>query len=160
MGCFWITYGLVSAHSWEVVLGSVFLLPLQLLIVFRLKPWRSASVTLRSFAFFVACCVVPTAVWGWAGGVYGTGVAMTVKRGPQLVELIRRPDASGVSVSSWALNFAGTALWVVYYSGVHLWAPLISTACAGLANLTIAVLAAWRHRQAHYELVAAEVFAS
>jgi uncharacterized protein with PQ loop repeat len=158
MGCFWIVYGLVSAHSWEVVIGSLIILPLQVAIVFRLKPWRMWNVTFRSFAFFVACCVVPTVLWGWAGGVYGTGVAMTATRGPQIVELIRRDDASGVSVSSWVIGTACSMTWVLYYVGDHLWAPLVSTFCAGVANAVIAVMAAWRHRQGRSRMIAEEVF--
>ena len=158
MGCFWITYGLVSAHSWEVVLGSLLVLPFQLAIVFRLKPWRMWNVTIRSFAFFAACCVVPSMAWGWAGGVYGTGVAMTVTRGPQIIELIRQEDASGVSVSSWVLGTTGSLMWVLYYTGDHLWAPLVSTFCAGVANSIIAVLASWRHRQARNRMIADVVF--
>jgi uncharacterized protein with PQ loop repeat len=142
MGCFWITYGAVSAHSWDVVLGSVILLPMQLSIVYRLKPWQSWGVTARSLGFFVASC----------------GVAMTVNRAPQIVELIRHVDASGVSVSSWVLGVICTALWVVYYSGQHLWAPLVATFFAGLANGAIALLASWRHRQARNTLIAEQVF--
>jgi uncharacterized protein with PQ loop repeat len=159
MGSFWITYGAVSAHSWQVVLGSLLLLPLQASIVVRLKPWRRWPVSVRSFAFFVASCVLPTLVWGWAGGVYGTGVAMVANRVPQIVELVRHEDASGVSVSSWVLGVCGTGLWIAYYTGVRLWAPLISTFCAGTASLIIASLASWRHNQARDRLIAAEVFA-
>ncbi|HUX05616.1 MAG TPA: hypothetical protein VMV53_12020 [Acidimicrobiales bacterium] len=158
MGGFWITYGM-AAHSSEVTIGSLIVMPFQLAIVFRLQPWKSPQVVLRSLAFFVAACVMPTLLWGWVGGVYGTGVAMVVNRGPQILELIREEDASGVSVTSWLLGVAGTMLWVAYYQNVGLWAALISTAFAGLANLTIALLATWRHRQARQRLTADEVFA-
>jgi uncharacterized protein with PQ loop repeat len=158
MGCFWITYGAVSARSWDVILGSLIILPMQLSVVYRLRPWDSWGVTLRALAFFVACCVLPTVRWGWAGGVYGTGVAMTMTRGPQILELIREPDASGVSVASWVVGALGTALWIFYYSGQHLWAPLVSTFFAGLANCAIAMLASWRHRQARSAMIAEQVF--
>jgi uncharacterized protein with PQ loop repeat len=159
MGCFWITYGAVSAHSWQVILGSLLVLPFQLAIVFRLKPWNERTILARSFFFFVACCVVPTLLWGWAGGVYGTGVAMTANRGPQLIELIRHRDASGVSVSSWMVGASGSALWILYYSGVHLWAALIATLFAGIANLTIGLLAYWRHVTYRQRLAVEQVFA-
>ena len=158
MGFFWITYG-VAARSWEVITGSVIVMPLQLAIVFRLQPWKSPQVVMRSFAFFVAACVMPTLLWGWVGGVYGTGVAMVANRVPQIVELIREEDASGVSVMSWLLGVVGTMLWVAYYQDVGLGAALISTAFAGLANLTIALLASWRHLQARQRMIAEEVFA-
>ncbi len=77
MGCFWITYGL-AARSAEVVLGSVLMMPFQLSILFRLAPWRRWAVPARAFGYFVLCCVVPTLLWGWAGGVFGTGIAMTI----------------------------------------------------------------------------------
>jgi uncharacterized protein with PQ loop repeat len=98
--------------------------------------------------------------WGWVGGVYGTGVAMTVNRAPQIIELIRQEDASGVSVTSWLFGVVGSIFWVTYYQNVGLWAALVSTSFAGLANLTIALLASWRHRRGHQRLVAQEVFAS
>src|SRR5487761_2139276 len=158
MGCFWTTYGVV-AHSPEIVMGSLLVLPLQLSIVYRLRPWKSTDVVVRSFAFFVVCCVLPTVAWGWVGGVYGTGVAMTINRGPQIVELIRQEDASGVSATSWLLAVLGSICWVTYYQNVHLWAALVSTAFAGLANLSIALLAIWRHRQARQRLIGDVVFA-
>jgi hypothetical protein len=159
LGSFWVAYGVVSAHSWQVILGSLLILPLQVSIVVRLKPWRRWRVTTRSFAFFVVACVLPTLLWGWAGGVYGTGIAMVATRVPQIVELIRQQDASGVSVNSWVFAVGGSALWIVYYAGVHLWAPLISTFCAGIASLVIALLAFWRHTRLQNHLVTLEVFA-
>ena len=159
LGSFWVAYGVVSAHSWQVILGSLLILPLQASIVVRLKPWRRWGVTTRSFAFFVLACVLPTLFWGWAGGVYGTGMAMVATRVPQIVELIRQEDASGVSVNSWALAVGSSALWIAYYAGVHLWAPLVSTFCAGIASLVIALLAIWRHNRLRTRLVALEVFA-
>ncbi len=158
-GGFWITYG-VAARSWQVIMGSLIVLPFQLAIVVRLQPWRQMAVVARSLAFFVAACVLPTMLWGWVGGVYGTGVAMVANRGPQLIELVREPDASGVSVMSWLLGVAGTMLWVAYYQDVRLWAALVATTFAGLANLAIALLVAWRHRQSRQELVAATVLAA
>jgi uncharacterized protein with PQ loop repeat len=144
MGCFWITYGFV-ARSWEVL--------------FRLAPWTRWAVPARALVYFVVCCVVPTMLWGWAGGVYGTGVAMTINRAPQLLELIRHEDASGVSAASWYVGAFGCTLWITYYVGAHLWAALTATAFAGLANLAIALLATWRHAQARNRLVVEEIFA-
>ncbi len=157
MGGFWITYGLV-ARSWEVVMGSLIILPLQLAILFRLRPWEHVRVASRAFVFFAVCCLLPAVVWGWAGALYGTGVAMTTNRGPQIIELIRHEDASGVSAGSWALGVVSCVLWIIYYTGAHLWAALTATAFAALANLAIAVLASWRHRQARMKLIAEEVF--
>jgi uncharacterized protein with PQ loop repeat len=159
MGCFWIAYG-ISAHSPEVVLGSLLNLPVQLSILFRLAPWRRWAVPLRALGYFAACCVVPTFLWGWSGGVFGTGIAMTINRAPQLIELIRQPDATGVSATSWFVGAFGCTLWILYYTGSHLWAALTATAFAGLANLTIAFLATWRHNQERGSVVAREVFAT
>ena len=153
MGCFWITYGF-AAHSVEVVLGSALILPLQLSILFRLAPWRRWAVPARALGYFVVCCVMPTILWGWAGGVFGTGVAMSINRAPQLIELIRHPDASGVSATSWFIGAFGCSMWILYYTGVHLWAALTATAFAGLANLAIALLATWRHGQARQIMIA------
>ena len=159
MGCFWISYGF-AVRSAEVALGSLLILPMQLGILVRLKPWLCWTVSLRALGYFFLCCVVPTVLWGWAGGVYGTGVAMTINRAPQLIELIRQRDASGVSATSWYVGFFGCTLWITYYVGAHLWAALTATAFAGVANLAIALLATWRHAQARDDLVAYKVFAT
>lgn len=158
MGCFWISYGF-SAHSIEVIMGSVLCLPIQAAIIFRLRAWEQWRSVAQASAIFVVLCVAPTIAFGWAGGVYGTGVAMTVNRVPQFIELIRESDATGVSAGSWFLGVAGSFCWVMYYTGVHLWAPLVSTAAAGMASLCIALMATWRHTQARQSMIADEVFA-
>jgi hypothetical protein len=147
MGCFWVTYG-VDRRSAIIILGSLLTLPFQVAIVRRLKFWRRWPVVARALIFSLVCCALPTLVWGWPGGVFGTGVAMVVNRAPQLIELVRYPDATGVSVAMWLLGVAGAVCWVVYYQNTRLWAALASTACAGLASLAIALLAMRRHRQA------------
>lgn len=148
MGLFWITYG-VDRRSVVIILGSLVVLPLQVAIVVKLKPWRCWAIVTRSLLFSVVFCVLPTLLWGWPGGVYGTSIAMIINRAPQIIELIRYPDATGVSVSMWVLGAAAALCWVLYYQDVRLWAPLIATAFAGLASLSIALLATWRHRQAN-----------
>ena len=145
MGIFWITYGVVR-DSAEIVLGSLLVLPVQLGILFRLAPWRHQRIVWQSLAFIGLFGVVPTILGGWSDGVYGIGIAMSITRGPQILELVRSRDASGVSVSSWALGAVGAALWMIYYVGAHLWAAFIATGLAGVASLTIAVLATWRQQ--------------
>jgi uncharacterized protein with PQ loop repeat len=145
MGLFWITYGVV-AGSVEIILGSVLILPIQLGILVRLAPWRHVRVVLQSLAFVGLFGVLPTLLGGWSDGVYAIGLAMSITRAPQIIALVRAEDASGVSVSSWALNAVGAALWMTYYVGAHLWAAFIATGLAGVASLTIAVLATWRQQ--------------
>lgn len=157
MGGFWIAYG-TAAHSPEVVLGSVTLLPMQLSIVYRLRPLDPVTVG-RAVAFFALCCVAPALVLGWDAGVLGVGVAMTVTRMPQLIELVREPDASGVSAASWYLGVAGCALWIAYYASRGMAAALTATAAAGLASLAIAALATWRHAGSRPRLGALEAVA-
>ena len=151
MGLFWITYGFV-ARSAEIVMGSLIVLPVQLSILYRLAPWRHARVVAQSFLFFALFTIVPTYLGGWSDGVYGIGLAMSITRGPQILELIRSRDASGVSASSWALSAVGASLWMIYYVGARLWAPFVATGLAGLASLTIAALAFWRHEEARRRL--------
>ncbi len=151
MGLFWITYGVV-ARSPEIVMGSLIVLPVQLSILYRLAPWRHARVVVQSFIFFALFTIVPTYLGGWSDGVYGIGLAMSITRGPQIIELIRSRDASGVSVSSWAVGAVGASLWMTYYVGARLWAPFVATGLAGVASLTIALLAAWRHEEARRRL--------
>lgn len=159
IGAFWMAYGSLSAHSLAVVMGSLLIWPLQLAIVFRLAPWRHLRGSLQAVAMFLATCVAPGLVGGWSWCVYGCGLAMTLLRGPQLLELLRTRDASGVSAASWFLGVGCAVLWIVYYSQVQLWAPLIATAASGTGSLLIASLTVWRHRQATEELVRREVFA-
>lgn len=159
-GGFWTFYGAVSAHSLAVVLGSLLCWPFQLAIVFRLAPWRHRRGSLQAVALFGACCVAPGFVGGWSACVYGTGVVMTLLRVPQFLELLRTRDASGVSSAAWFFSAGCAALWVIYYWEVHLWAPLVASACSGLASAVIGLMAVWRYRQADVELVLREVFAS
>lgn len=158
MGGFWISYGF-AVHSWPVVLGSLIVLPIQGAILVRLAPWRDWRTVGWSLGLFAATCLMPALFGGWSAGVYGIGVAMSLTRIPQLVELVRSPDALGVSAASWSLAASGSVLWVAYYDGDHLWAALVATSAAGLANVAIAALAAWRHRQLRREIIRDEVFA-
>src|SRR5271155_774936 len=114
LGSFWIMYG-ASVHSWIIVMGSLIVLPWQLAVVVRLKPWRRWHIPLRCVGFFACCCILPTLLGGWSVGVLGAGVAMIVNRGPQLIELVRHRGASGVSASAWTISVVGSSLWIVYY---------------------------------------------
>jgi len=156
MGLFWITYG-ADRRSIIIIVGSLAVLPFQLAIVVKLKPWRRWPIVIRSILFSVVFCVLPGFAWGWPGAVYGTGFAMVINRAPQIIELIRYPDATGVSVAMWLLGATGSLCWVLYYQDARLWAPLISTAFAGLASLAIARLAKWRHRQVNASRLSPEV---
>ena len=144
LGCFWIAYGVVE-QSIQLILLSVILLPLQLTIVGQLRPLRHVGVVARSSGFFVLCCVLPAMVWGWSGGVYGAGVAMTATRLPQLIELVRTREVSGVSAATWYIFSLCSLLWLGYWSYWMSWAPLFANAAAGLTSLAIAVLATYRH---------------
>lgn len=160
IGVFWISYGAFSAHSLAVILGSLLMWPLQLSIVFRLKPWRRRHRSSQATALFLATCVLPGIIGGWSWSVYGCGLAMTLLRVPQFIELLRTRDANGVSSASWFIGVGCAFLWIVYYWNVHLWAPLIATACSGTASTVIGLMAVWRHRQAQEEFVRREVFAT
>lgn len=160
IGGFWISFGALSAHSVAVVLGSLLCWPLQLAITFRLTPWRHRRGSLQAIAMFAATCVAPALLGGWSWCVYGCGLAMMLLRLPQIVELVRTRDASGVSSTSWFIGAGCASLWIGYYWNVHLWAPLIATALSGTGSLVIATMAVWRHRQETEEFVRREVFAS
>jgi len=146
-GVFWTAYGALGSHSLQVILGSVLLWPLQLYIVARLEPHRHLDVMVKSVLFMLLVAVLPTIVWGWQGGVYGIGAAMTLMRMPQLVELIKARHADGVSATAWYASALCSAFWLVYYDGNHLWAAFWSNASTGLASLTVAILATVRHVQ-------------
>jgi uncharacterized protein with PQ loop repeat len=148
MGCFWISYGTIQ-HSAIIIAGSATILPLQLIIVSSLCRDRSnvLRVMTRSVGFVFLLCVVPTFFWGWSGGVYGAGVAAVLNRAPQIVELVRDPDVTGVSVKTWTLVSIGSVCWLIYYQNARLMAALVSVAFSLLANVAIALLASWRQRQ-------------
>lgn len=156
MGLFWMTYG-AWRHSGEIFAGSAVIFPLQVAIVVRLSPGRHWRTLVRALVYFGALCLAPTVVWGWFGGLLGTGVAMTLNRIPQIVELVRRGDASGVSAASWTWGATGSLLWVTYYASAHLWGALLATGFAGTASAVIAVLAAWRHRSSRRDHVASSL---
>lgn len=160
IGGFWITYGALSAHSLAVILGSLLCWPLQIGIVVRLAPWRHPRGALQAAGLFVATCVLPATLGGWSYCVYGCGLAMTALRLPQIAELVRTRDASGVSAASWFMGVATASLWIAYYWNVHLRAPLVATSCAGAGSLIIASMAVWRHRQVRRDVVRLEVFAT
>jgi len=157
-GGFWTSYGAWSAHSFVVWFSGFVCLPLQVIIVFRLAPWRRLRGSAQALALFVGACVAPSLVGGWDWGVYGLGVSMVVLRTPQIRQLLRARDATGVSTESWFFSVGCAALWIVYYADVHLWAPLVITVGSGLGSLTIASLAVARHRQGAPEVVRFEVF--
>jgi uncharacterized protein with PQ loop repeat len=144
LGCFWIAYGVVE-HSIQLILLSSILLPLQLTIIHQLRPSRHVGVVTRAAGYFVLCCVLPSMIWGWSGGVYGAGVAMTATRLPQLIELVRSRDVSGVSAATWYIFSLCSLLWLGYWSYTMAWAPLFANAAAGVTSLTIAILATYRH---------------
>lgn len=147
MSCFWVCYG-VADHSMVVVLGSAILMPFQLDIVRRLVPRRSAMIVARSCAYAFVLCALTTLLWGWNGGLLGTGALMIINRGPQIIELLRSRTGTGVSVASWSVGAASLVCWQVYYAGQDQWSAVIATGIAALASTVIALLAMWRHRQA------------
>ncbi|HUX05146.1 MAG TPA: hypothetical protein VMV53_09625 [Acidimicrobiales bacterium] len=157
LGLFWGAYGVVT-NSWEMILGSLATLPLQLAIVARLAPVVRWRVSAGSLGAFGALCVVPTLEWGWSGGIYGAGVVMALTRGPQLVELVRCEEALGVSVGWWGLSAAAGVMWMAYYTGVRLWAAFAATAMAAVASTLIALLATWRHQQSRDRRTVETVF--
>jgi uncharacterized protein with PQ loop repeat len=147
LAVFWALYG-ISIHSWQLIIGSALSLPLQGMVWARLKPWTRPRLAINSLILFAAFCCVPAIFWGWSGAAVGAGTAGWITRSPQLVQLVRHEEASGVSASSWMTAGFVSGLWVIYYSGEHLWPVMSVTAVAGLVSLSIAALASWRHRQA------------
>lgn len=145
LGAFWIAYGIVE-RSWTITMGSLLMFPLQIGVLTRLRPWRVPRASWSALGLFVGSCLVPAALWGWSGGIYGTTVTMTVTRLPQLVELVRRAGAAGVSTGMWLLGAIGSALWVVYYGQTSRWAAFTATLVSGTVSAVIAALALWRHR--------------
>lgn len=159
LGCFWITYG-IDQNSVIIIAGSALLMPMQIVIVLLLRPWLSRAalrVVAQSLLFAFAICVVPTFFWGWPGGIYGAGVAAVSNRIPQIIELVRDPDVTGVSVRTWALVSTGTVGWMIFYQNARLWAALVATSFSFIASVAIALLAAWRQRQARIMPNPAEV---
>lgn len=146
-GGYWISYGAFSAHSAIVILGSLVVWPVQFYIVGRLRPWRHPQALLQSVGFFALTCLAPGAVGGWSATLVGCGVGMGLLRLPQIIELVRFREASGVSVASWLLGALNALLWITYYVLVHRWGALAATAIALATNVIVASLAMWRHHQ-------------
>jgi len=144
---FWIAYGLLGSHSAQVVLGSLLIWPFQISIVAKLSPFAHGATVAKTALFSTFFSFAPILLWGWQGGVFGTGIAMTLMRAPQLIELITVRHADGVSASAWYAGVACSALWLFYYGGTHLWAAFYSTLGAGLASLAVALMTTVRHVQ-------------
>jgi uncharacterized protein with PQ loop repeat len=159
LGCFWIAYG-AAVHSLIIALGSLTVLPVQLAVIFRLKPWLEWDVVRRCLIFFSIFCIGPTLVWGWAVGVLGVGFAMVANRLPQLIELARHRGAMGVSAGAWSFSTCGSLLWITYDAGFHFWAAALVTCSSGAANVAIAALAGWRHRQSRQDMIRELIFAA
>src|ERR1700761_7267 len=140
LALFWTLYG-ISIHSWQLILGSAAVLPLQMMIWGRLKPWTRPKIALHSLIFFLIFCCAPAIVWGWSGAAVGAGTAGWITRSPQLLHLVRHEGATGGSAGSRLGAGVVSGLWVVYYSGEHLWPVMSVTAVAGLVSLSIAALA-------------------
>jgi uncharacterized protein with PQ loop repeat len=96
----------------------------------------------------------PGFLWGWNGMVLGVGITMVAIRVPQCVELVKTRHAQGVSVGSWVFSMFTSLLWVIYYFDIHAIAPLASATASMVVSALISGLAAWRHRQASYDLAA------
>jgi hypothetical protein len=152
MGIFWISYG-AERHSVIIAAGAAFVMPMQIYIVAKLKPWRHLAELAQATGFIFACGALPTALLGWQAGVYGIGVAMAFNRIPQIMTLVRNRGDLGVSVGSWALGALTSAMWIAFYAGHHNWAGLIATAAAMAGNVAIALLASWRHHQHEGDIV-------
>jgi hypothetical protein len=134
-------------HSAVVVLSSIILMPFQYSIVRRLKSQGSRMIVARSMVYAFLLCGLTTCLWGWNGGLLGTGLLMIINRGPQIIKLLRSHSGSGVSAASWLVGAICLLCWVVYYVGLGQWAAALSTGVAAVASTTIALLATWRHRQ-------------
>ena len=147
MSVFWISYGL-AVHQIVIVAGSLICLPMQVSIVARLSPLQNMTTIVRSSAFILVCSLAPTLLLGWSAGVLGTGIVMVANRFPQIATLVRHPGDLGVSALSWLMGAVCSLMWVAFYLGARLWAPLVVTALAMAGNLAIAALAQWRHREA------------
>ena len=74
LACFWIVYG-ITVGSWEIIAGSLFALPPQLLILYRLRLWDRRHVGVRSLVLVSLCCAGPVLWWGRPGAVIGVGSA-------------------------------------------------------------------------------------
>jgi uncharacterized protein with PQ loop repeat len=136
LACFWIVYG-ITVGSWEIVAGSLFALPLQLLILYRLRPRVRCHVGVRSLVLVSLCCAGPALWWGWSGTVIGVGGASSFTRLPQLIRLVREREAAGVSVGSWSMAVLVSALGLST-TPARLRAVLIVTALAGTVSLVVA----------------------
>jgi uncharacterized protein with PQ loop repeat len=146
LGGYWMVYGLVRAHSAVVVLGSLLVWPLQIYIVSQLAPWRHVRTVLTAVGFLGIFCVLPGLVGGWNASLVGCGVAMTLIRTPQILQLVRSAEVSGVSAASWLLGATNSVLWIGYYFLTRQPSAEIATAMALVASLVVVGLTLWRQR--------------
>ena len=146
----WMAYGVAVGDPLQLIV-NVPVIILDLIIIKAVWPTTSVRTRRRSvgFAGVVLVVSVTSAV---ALGVTAAGLVAIVvtlaQLTPQVVEVIRNPNPSGVSVATWLLLAGNQSVWMTY--GLLDGQPLLATNAAimGSLALLIAVLTVQRTRRA------------
>jgi uncharacterized protein with PQ loop repeat len=143
----WLAYafGVFNPYLAANALGSALLTST---IVFRVAP---ANQRLRVVVAVAAASltIVTIGLFGhWASlAVIVTGIAVTL-RFPQIIQLIRAADTTGVSVVSWVLFTLNNVMWFVvsvqrddiWFAGANI--------VMGVTSALVVILALWRQTTA------------
>lgn len=133
----WLAYGLIQASTSIWLVSAVALFPSgwQALLLVR----RSRTVDLVGAAVFGVAIIV-----AWSAGGLGAmlGASVLVTTGPQVLEVLRSDDLSGIAVQTWWIALVDAALWGALgwvtddLALVGYWAVLTTCALTVLARVT------------------------
>jgi uncharacterized protein with PQ loop repeat len=140
---YWVAYG-IHMHGYWIIIGAGCLVPVQAFITWKLSPWKHLKSVGLSLATLLLFSIAPMFLWGWAGGVFGTGIAMVINLAPQINELLRDEDVSGVSATTYLAGFIGIGVWFIYYLSQHNGSAMFSNGATSLTSLAVALLTFYR----------------
>ena len=151
----WLVYGLAE-HLPAVWLVSVLALGpgvWQAALLVR----RTRTVDLVGAGLWAAALVVAFGV-GHFGAVLGLGVVVTT--GPQVVEVLRSDDVSGVAAATWWISILDAALWGLYgvaiSDGPLIGYGVVLLVAAVVVLVRLAVVRRHRRRPPHHRAVGAD----
>lgn len=111
----WATYGL-AVRDWTILVANIPVIPVAWAVVHAMARAGAARVVDAPLALGLTVVAGQLAVPTIGPGAVGAAAAILVVTRilPQLVEAIRSPDVTGISVTTWWGNIANKVPWAIY----------------------------------------------
>lgn len=145
---FWSIYGL-KFNAISGALGSILMIPFVIYLMAKSLRFHPISSLVRSILFFLVLVGPPGLTLGWGYAMAAISSLALFTRLPQIVELIKERDASGVSSVSQVITITGSTVWVLYWLGLHKLSAALPPAATLVATVVILILAVYRHATFH-----------